>query len=104
MWNELLGALFVPFAACWMFAASCVQQSEGQIMVTRTQAVQIAKAEFTRAGYAVSDYEVTIDSDVPREKCWMIWFDKKGPFPIPGGRHAVSVDKFTGQSVFMPGE
>jgi hypothetical protein len=38
------------------------------------------------------------------EKKWIVWFDKTGPFPIPGGKHAVVVHKSTGATVYMPGE
>ncbi|WP_089729128.1 hypothetical protein [Candidatus Thiosymbion oneisti] len=73
-------------------------------MLTQDQAIEMAKKEFTKHGYLVSDYEVAIETNPADEKQWIVWFDKKGPFQIPGGKHAILVDKITGQPVFMPGE
>ena len=73
-------------------------------MLTEDQAIETAKKEFTKHGRLVSDYDVAIETYHADEKQWIVWFDRKGPFPIPGGKHAVLVDKTTGQSVFLPGE
>lgn len=73
-------------------------------MLTQDQVIETAKKKFAKHGYLVSDYDVTIETHHVEEKHWIVWFDKKGPFRIPGGKHAVLVDKITGQSVFMPGE
>ncbi len=73
-------------------------------MVTKDKAIETAKKEFTKQGRFVSDYDVSVETYYADEKQWIIWFDKKGTFRIPGGKHAVLVHKTTGQSVFMPGE
>lgn len=73
-------------------------------MLTQDQAIETAKEEFARQGYLASDYDITIQVYYADEQQWIVWFDKKGPFRIPGGKHAVVVHKITGQSVFMPGE
>ncbi len=73
-------------------------------MVTQEQAIEIAKKELVRHGYAALDYDTSVDSETSGGQYWMIWFDKKGPFPIPGGRHIVRVNKATGHPDFMRGE
>jgi hypothetical protein len=73
-------------------------------MVTREKAIEIAKQEFTKHGHAVSDYDMTVDPENTNPDYWMVWFDKKGPFRIPGGKHGVRVHKTTGHADFLPGE
>ena len=73
-------------------------------MLTEAQAVTAAEAEFAKSGRVVSDYIVTIESYPGDSAAWIVWFNRKGPFPVPGGKHAVRVDKTTGRAVFMPGE
>jgi hypothetical protein len=73
-------------------------------MVTQDQAIEIAKQELTKNGLTVSEYDITVGKDLPGATHWMIWFDRKGPFRAPGGKHAVRVQKNTGQAEFMRGE
>lgn len=73
-------------------------------MIGKDQAIEIATTELTRQGRRVSDYDVFVETDPSNEKRWIVWLDRKGPFRIPGGKHAVMVDKATGQASFMPGE
>lgn len=73
-------------------------------MITQEQAIELAKEQFNKHGHSASDYDISIETYYADEKQWIIWFDKKGPYPIPGGKHAVLVHKTTGQSIFMPGE
>jgi hypothetical protein len=73
-------------------------------MVTRDQAIEIAKRELTKQGHAVADYDLSVDPENTDREYWMVWFDRKGPFPVPGGKHAVRVNKVTGEAQFMPGE
>lgn len=73
-------------------------------MVTQDQAVEIAKKELAKHGHSVAEYALTVDPDNARATEWVIWFEKKGAFPIPGGRHAVFVNKDTGKPRFMVGE
>jgi hypothetical protein len=73
-------------------------------MITEERAAEIARDEMTRQGRTVSDYDMTTvpgDADQPFR---LFWFEKKGPFRIPGGRHCVRVDKATGAATFMQGE
>ena len=72
--------------------------------MSRHQAIEIAKAELTKHGHTVSDYDITVDPENANTEYWVIWFEKKGPFPVPGGRHAVRINKVTGHAEFMPGE
>jgi hypothetical protein len=73
-------------------------------MLTESQAIEIAKKEFAEQGHAASDYDIKVDTYYADHGQWIVWFDKKGPFRIPGGKQAVRVHKETGCSVFMPGE
>jgi len=73
-------------------------------MITEDQAVEIATKTFTAQGRRAADYDVSIETNAANENQWIIWFDKKGTFRIPGGKHAVVVNKSTGQSKFWAGE
>lgn len=95
---------FALLAASWLLMTGCLQQCRGEKMVTRDQALEIASKEFIKYGYLVSDYDISIEPYHADENQWIVWFDKKGPFRIPGGKHAVLVHKTTGQSDFLPGE
>lgn len=94
-----------------LWTTSCARQqhekrSEEMViesMVTESRALELAKAEFAKTGRKVSDYDVTIEMDSTGSK-WLAWFDKKGPYAMPGGKHVVTVEKATGKVVFMPGE
>ena len=82
-----------------LIAVSCA----GKETISKSKAVDLAKAEFERNGRAVQDYQVTVDNDGSGKK-WIVWFDAQGELPIPGGKHAVTVEKDTGKVTFMPGE
>ena len=85
---------------------SCVKPQHPQQRhetVTESKALELAKAEFVKTGRKVDDYGVTLETDSSGRK-WLVWFDKKGPYSIPGGKHIVTVEKATGKVVFMPGE
>jgi hypothetical protein len=73
-------------------------------MLTKERAVAVATQEFVKHGRSASDYNVTIEPYHADSTQWMVWFDRKGPFPLPGGKHGVLVDKSTGHAVFLPGE
>ena len=71
-------------------------------MVAQEQAIEIAKQELAKHGFQVADFVITIDPENDSE--WAVWFEKKGPYRVPGGRHAVLVDKDTGNARFLGGE
>jgi hypothetical protein len=77
---------------------------EKTTMVSQDQAIEIAKTEFGKQDRVVSDFDISVDPDEPSRKFWMICFDKKGPFRVPGGRHCVRVEKSGGAAVFLKGE
>lgn len=95
---------FVLLVACGLSIMGCPQKFKGERMITQEQAIELAKEEFNKQGRSSSDYDISIEIYYVDEKQWIIWFDKKGPYPIPGGKHAVLVHKTTGQSIFMPGQ
>jgi hypothetical protein len=99
---EYVKTALVLCLAGWLCAACHLQPSRKEIMISREQAIATAQTELTKHGFAAADYDVTVDAD--GKTGWMVWFEKKGPFPVPGGRHAVRVDASTGRAVFMPGE
>ncbi len=73
-------------------------------MVSREQALTIAHQAHQERGFAPNDYNVELSDADSSESHWLVWFDRKGEFPVPGGKHAVQVDKTTGQALFLPGE
>lgn len=87
-----------------VLSTGCVNKEKGEIMLNQEEAVEVAKREFAKHGYLVSDYNISAEVYGADHEQWIVWFDKKGPFPIPGGKHAVLVHKSTGHAVFMPGE
>lgn len=95
-------------AALWMaagvFLAACHMQGTTQTMITQTQALSIAREEFVRQGLQLADYEVSGEPADTDPDHWIVSFEKKGPFPIPGGRHLVRVGKDSGKAEFLPGE
>ena len=99
------GIIALSFLAVGLCFTSCVrpqrtQESDG--IATEAKALELAKAEFAKTGRKVDDYRVTIKTDSGQG--WIVWFDEKGPYSIPGGRHAVRIEQATGKAVFMPGE
>jgi len=73
-------------------------------MLTKQQATDAATQEFSKHRQQVSEYAVFVETYKADGNKWIVWFDYKGPFPIPGGKNAVLVDKVSGETVFMPGE
>jgi hypothetical protein len=102
--NQSRSSAFVLLVACGLSIIGCPKKLKGERMFTQEQAIEVAKQEFSRQGRPPSDYDISIEIYYADEKQWIIWFDKKGPYPIPGGKHAVLVHKTTGQAVFMPGQ
>ena len=69
---------------------------------TLTGAVEIATKEFEKHGRPASGDDVTVTTyDDARQ--WIVWFTNKGP-QRPGGRHAVLVEKTTGETEFRAGQ
>ncbi|MDS4020973.1 MAG: hypothetical protein RKR03_10800 [Candidatus Competibacter sp.] len=95
---------FVLLVACGLSIMGCPQKLKGERMITEEQAIELAKEEFNKHGRSSADYDISIEIYYVDQQQWIIWFDKKGPYPIPGGKHAVLVHKITGQSIFMPGQ
>lgn len=96
--TEIAGAVLV---ACSLSLAGC-WASKGDQMLTKEQAVAVATQEFVKHGRSASDYNITIEPY--HADSTMVWFDRKGPFPVPGGKHGVLVNQTTGHAVFLPGE
>lgn len=91
------------WTAVGLLTLACAKLPDKKAMITEPQAVELAKAAFTKAGHQVSDYDVSVEHDAGAKR-WMVWFDRKGPFRVPGGRHYVKVDENTGEAVFAAGQ
>jgi hypothetical protein len=90
--------------AGWLLVAGWACQSKGgKTMITEDQAVEIATKEFEKRGRPASDYDVTVTTYDEDARQWIVWFTNKGP-QRPGGRHAVLVDKSTGETEFRAGQ
>jgi hypothetical protein len=103
---KFMCATYFALLVTMVWLASCArpqqtQQSQG--MITEARALELAKAEFAKTGRSVNDYAISIETDSTGQK-WIAWFDKKGAYAMPGGKHAVTVEKTTGKTVFMQGE
>jgi len=73
-------------------------------MIDKEKALEIAQKELEKFRQSASNYEASIEPYAADPKKWIIWFEWKSEFPIPGGRNAVVVDRETGESLFMQGE
>lgn len=102
--NRRVANTLVLAPVSWLLLACSLRRNGRELKVTRDQAIEAAKKELAKHGHAVSEYDMTVDPESTNEDYWMVWFDKKGPFPVPGGKHCVRVSKKTGQAEFMPGE
>jgi hypothetical protein len=72
--------------------------------VEKTEAIELANKEFVRNGNELDKYDVSVDLQLGEERYWMVWYDRKGPFRVPGGKHLVRVDARTGEATFLKGE
>jgi hypothetical protein len=84
--------------------AGCQHRVKGEKMLSQDEAVEVAKKEFVNQGRDAAEYDVKIETYHADDKQWIVWFDKAGPYRVPGGKHAVLVDKSTGATVFMKGQ
>jgi hypothetical protein len=73
-------------------------------MLDEEKVLEIAQAELEKHRRPVSDYEASIEPYAADPEKWIVWFEKKGKFRMPGGRNAVLVHKESGEAVFLPGE
>jgi hypothetical protein len=73
-------------------------------MLTNDEAIAAAIKEFTKHGYVAIDYDIKAETNPSDQDEWIVWFDLKSSSPIPGGKHAVLVNKRTGHAEFLPGE
>ena len=73
-------------------------------MINEAQAIKLATAALVGTGRQAADYEVSVEPDELAAGGWVVWFEHKGPFRIPGGRHHVVVDGHTGRTVFAAGQ
>ena len=72
-------------------------------MITKSKAEELAIAEFERNGMRQENYVVLVAADNTGNK-WLVSFEKKGKYPLPGEKHLVTVEKDGGKAIFMRGE
>lgn len=72
-------------------------------MITKSKSEELAIVEFEKNGMRQKDYVVSIAADNTGNK-WLVSFEKKGKYPLPGEKHLVTVEKDGGKAVFMRGE
>jgi hypothetical protein len=72
--------------------------------VGKAEAIELANKEFVRNGNELEKFNVSAELHPSANGYWMIWYDRKGPFAVPGGKHLVRVDAKTGQATFLKGE
>lgn len=72
-------------------------------MITESRAKELAQTEFTRNGLRLEEYDVSITVDGKKNR-WLVSFDRKGKYRLPGGKHLVTVSMNGGQTIFMRGE
>lgn len=82
----------------------CEERSRGIPMLTKLEAIEIAKKEFTENGFAIADFDIELKEHHVDPKKWIVWFDRKGEFRAPGGKHGVVVDKHSGAALFQKGQ
>ena len=64
----------------------------------------MANQEFIKNRMDPAEFNIALDAGMSRGSYWMIWYDRKGEFRAPGGKHAVRISKDTGEAVFMKGQ
>ena len=67
-------------------------------------ALAMANQEVVRNNMNPADFDIALDAAMSQGEYWMIWYDRKGQFRAPGGKHAVRINKATGEAVFMKGQ
>ena len=82
---------------------SCAKPTQSHSVVTESEALGLAKAEFLKTGLHLNEYQISVETDSTGRR-WLVWFDKNGSYLMPGGKHMVTVEKATGKAAFMLGE
>ncbi len=98
-----LYGIILFFLAAAFLSCKTVENRE-QAMTTQEQAVEIAKKELLKHDYVLADFDITVGIDTSNAEYWIVWFEKSGPFQLPGGGGAVRVNKQTGAAELMRGE
>lgn len=88
---------------CLVSCGSPQPTQRGHEVITEARALEMAMLRFGKTRRKATDYGVTMDTDSTGQK-WIVWFEKKGTYATTGSKHAVTVEKATGRTVFMQGE
>lgn len=84
-----------------VFAVGCEKQLPPKI--TRERAIQLACAEFKRAGFDTDRYNLHVEYD-PRKEEWITHFKSRSEIPRAGDSHVVWVNEKTGETTFGKGQ
>lgn len=68
------------------------EQMEKTATTSEKDALELAKIEFKANGRKLQDFNASITTDSTGQR-WIVWFEQKGRYSLPGGTHAVTVDK-----------
>jgi hypothetical protein len=96
--------VLVIAASAVAFATHYCRRAERHNMVTQEQALVIARQEMERHGRRAEDYTESLDTETGPGDSWLVWFEAKGPYQTPGGKHGVRINKQTGKAEYLPGE
>ena len=75
-----------------LLLVSCVEHQETPGMITESKALELAKKEFVRNGLRLEDYRVSVKTNSSGQN-WIIWFDRKGEYSVPGGSMQLRLKK-----------
>lgn len=73
-------------------------------MLTKDQALAIAKRKLSESGYVERHVDVDTAKAELIDGHWMFVFQRKGRPPMPGGHGVVSVNAESGTAEILPGE
>lgn len=98
--------LYILFALLLINCGSTTLESspQGKQMISKQQAVKIAKTLFRELDYGpIEKYKFTITDENNKNK-WSIYFEGQGEYARPGNHGIIDVDKKTGNTTHLPGE
>lgn len=111
IWKQDVRGVYFPFKKIYQTSEKQVSTFDQRFsyekhpgnIITKSKAEELAIAEFERNGIRQEDYVVSVAADNTGNK-WVVSFEKKGKYPLPGEKHLVTVEKDGGKAVFMRGE
>jgi hypothetical protein len=82
----------------------CALLSNEKKMISKEQAIEIAKKKFSQLDYGPLDrYRITVTDQFSKIR-WTVLFEGVGEYARPGFHVIIEVDKKTGTLTVLPGE